>query len=397
MGIFWGKISSSFNNKVSNMNDLELKKRFCLCFEMHELPQIISFNLIPFREEDFYIECKINEEALKKIMYKNDLEQYTNMLLQYTFIDILYIGNNINKNEIINVKNKNYWREKDNHEIAITESLIFLITNEKLGNSPITFKTTKEPFTVKNIEIIKLIKKTAIKELILDFNNNNYNIDRLNHDEAENEIRNKNDIHAVSGLIHETLYLNERYSNYENKRFSNLRIPKLIDNENDFEIEPFIEKLDVDSYIDEEMISWYSKRHFIKREVTLDFLKKKLIKLLNKKNSKQTGAKQKNQVIQSFANKLCTLSRLDSFLKNNDGISDINNYPIKNRDLRFAHDCLVLFNLIESKANKANSTTPEKYVYMLLKQAKEDDSLKKLREESYKMINNLKIQLNNKS
>ena len=81
------------------------------------------------------------------------------------------------------------------------------------------------------------------------------------------------------------------------------------------------------------------------------------------------GAKKKNEIAFIIGKQLSFLVRLERFLTNKEGITDIENIPLKNKDCIFIHDCLVAFREIESQTNREfTTTTPEKYIRTLLKQ-----------------------------
>lgn len=308
---------------------LDTNSKFVLCFLIPDknLTEVIQ-------DESIYIDNKINVEAFKKFMIKNDMEEYTNLLLSRLFIRRLTAKRRIQKQTRNTEEALKY--KKD-----LIEALIFLFSKEEIEISSVSLQRSRESYRIQN----KSINKTITEALIENFKKNEFNEVNLTNEEAEQEIRWNCD--------------REWINNWKTEFISYQSLADL----------EFVDLTDIDNFICDEMIEQYASEHYTKREIDLELLEQ-VLESITPRNKLKPGAKSKNTILAIECKQLSNLKRLDKFLNQNE-ITDFNEFPLKSVDCRFIHDCLAFFELIEDYSNKTNTTTtPEKYIRTLLRQTK---------------------------
>lgn len=326
---------------MENIKDSTIK--FCACFgySAHD------FDRRQKPDESVYIEQGMNVSDFKRMLIKNDMDEYTNELLFYWYITLM------NSRKVTNDNTKNFEelrKSKKEYEKELTETLIFLLSDESNSNMSITFQKSRNSITKNNNELIR----SVIDALISDYDKNNFNEIELTFEEATDEIDNLYDKEWIKNYMKEIIEAN----------------PSLFDFDlDDYKYGDFFDEAFEICY-DDQMIELYANEHYSKREVTLEFLQYK-IKEITKYSKKKVGAKPKNQQIAVIGTNLSYLIRINKFISNSVNIKEINSINLTNKDYRFIHDCLVFFNLIEDYSIKEyTTTTPEKYIYTTLNQSK---------------------------
>lgn len=259
--------------------------KFCACFGIEK-----SFLLNRMKDEAFF-SSKLGEkyEAWKKFMYKNDLEEYLNMLISLVYYE--HIPKEVRE---LQEKHSEFLQE----QVELYKTVVFMNTEEPLE---ITIQNKNESLRVSNKRVISLL------------------IEGLG---------------TMIGAYQPTF--DELEKSYES-------IEEMLTEDQKKEIWDYINKFLV--YPPEEC---ENDPYFTET---------------------RKGAKKKNEIAFIIGKQLSFLVRLERFLTNNEGITDIEGIPLKNKDCMFIHDCLVAFREIESQTNREfTTTTPEKYIRTLLKQ-----------------------------
>ena len=315
--------------------------KFCACFgySTHD------FQRRQKPDESVYNNMDMNVSAFKKMLIKNDMDEYTNELLYYWYISKLNASKKTTSRIPTTIEAN---KKRDEYEKDLTESLLFLLSVNSDTNMSVTFQKSRNSLTKNNNDIIKCI----IDSLILEYDKNNFNEVELSFEEAVVEIENRCDLQWIKDFVKEDVRNNPDIFQIEEVYF-------------DFNFD-FEEAFEI-SYNDQ-MIEAYANEHYTKREITIEFLKSK-IEMIPKLSKNKAGAKRKNDQIGIIGTNLSYLKRIDTFIHDSEKLKDINSVKLTNKDYRFIHDCLVFFGLIEDYSVKENTTTtPEKYLYTTLKQ-----------------------------
>lgn len=319
--------------------------KFCACFGYSKH----DFVRREKPDESTYYLQGMNIAALKKMLIKNDMEEYINELSFYWYVlkcNAKHAQKSKSK-EIVMTPAALKEYEKD-----LTETLIHLLSNESGENTSITFQKSRNSLTKANNNMLKAV----IDALINEYDKFNFNETELTFEEAEDEIKKQCDMNWLMKYVDDMLRDN----------------PELLDF--DYEEYNFISDFEMGFEIcfNDQMVEIYAIEHYTKRDVTLDFLKNNF-DIITKSYKKKAGAKPKNNFLVNVATNLSYLKRVDRFIQNKDNIRDINLVKLTNKDCRFIHDCLVFFGLIKDYSLKEfTTTTPEKYIYTLLNQQKQN-------------------------
>ena len=305
------------------ISDITIRK-FCECFSA-EYNHINTETI----HESYYIENNIDISGIRKMLIKNDLEEYTFLLLSYIFtyhFNPLAVENtNQHEKHIENLSNKK------NHEKELTKLLIFLLSHNFGNLASISFKRARNSITISNSDIIDSIIKNTIDE----FKRNKYHILKLTYQEAKTE------------MLTDEVWKNQVYI-YKN--IGTDEQPELVECDYTMSIER------------------YANTHFKTIDIDLESLIQKY-ELLKKPTKK--GAKTKKSGIAFLANKLLFLKRIDNFLID-ENIENISEIPLTNQECRFIHDCLVCFNFIEDKNLNYSKTLPQNFIKSILREFKPD-------------------------
>lgn len=318
--------------------------KFCACFGFF----ITESQKKQKPDETIYSEMGLNVPAFKKMLIKNDMEEYTELLLLYWHMQTIY-STKLSKPNIQTIDSA--MRISSEYSKDLTETLIFLLDEKAGKNTSITFQKSRNSITIRNKQTFETITSALLNE----FKNRNLNSEELTFEEAEDEIYYRYDKEWIIDNLKELISLNPHLLPYD---FNN--------NISEFNFEEIF-----DIFYDDQMVERYASEHNTKRDITLEFLKKRLDEI-TPATKKKVGAKPKNNHIAVIARRLSYLKRIDRFIENKNAI-DIDAIKITNKDYRFIHDFLVFLNLIEDYSIKENTTTtPEKYIYTLLKQTTPD-------------------------
>jgi len=96
--------------------------KFCTCFGYSKH----DFERRQKPEESVYLEMGMNVTAFKKMLIKNDMEEYTNELLYYWYIQLL----NAKHKTLSKIQTSSeVMKNRNEHEKDLTEMLIFLLTD----------------------------------------------------------------------------------------------------------------------------------------------------------------------------------------------------------------------------------------------------------------------------
>lgn len=156
------------------MNNTTSLLKFTECFGLD--PKFINAEK---SAESYSTSKNIDVEAFKTLMIKNDMTEYTIILLCY-FTEV-YLS--IKVNDVIRkhtVKAEEAERKR-NHEIELTQSLQFLLSKNDGEFTSITFQKSRRSCTTSN----QLILKSIVDNLILEFKSNGYDKVKLTYDEAK--------------------------------------------------------------------------------------------------------------------------------------------------------------------------------------------------------------------
>lgn len=315
----------------------ETKLKFCACFHLPiqvltDVPDSI-YKRWKLHDEIHYLDKGINISAFKRFLITNDMEEYSSLLMHLMNIQLKmnklpYKGEfEENQKAILN----DYW----NYKRDITASLIILLSNEE-GNLSITFQNSKNSYIIDNDSIVESI----IKGLLKEYKRRDLNIENLTVQEAEEAIKEKEDLEWIENWLMEKGQ----------------------------QVDPFLYE-GIDQFISNEMITEYAEEHYITREVDLEYLKNN-IKILEQNSKRKAGAKPKNNGIAILARGIANLKRIDKYISNQEDIESFEQMKISDSDCKFIHDCLLFFGLIDDYSMNKNSTTPAKYIRILLKQSK---------------------------
>lgn len=326
--------------------------KFRACFGLYK-------NNIPQFDTSTYVEAGMNITDFRKTLIKNDMEEYENELIAFWYSEIQ------NKQKVESFLNRiDNKADVKQLEIDLSEALIFLLSNESADCTSITFQKARNSKTISNKSILEL----TIQSFLSEYEKHDFNLTEMEYDEAEEELKGWCDSDWIENYI-----LEDRK---ENPRKYHIRCEQDIYHFDSFET--------FHDCLDEIMIEKYARDHYSYKEITLDLLLDNLSQL--KKHTKQkVGAKPKNTRLLFVAANLSYLKRIDRFILNTDGVKNINQLKLLNKDYRFIHDCLVFFGLCEDYSkNEINTTTPEKYIYTTLNQ--KNNSIKNRNEHNARFI-----------
>lgn len=319
--------------------------KFCACFGYYK-PDFVRKEK---PEEKVYDLHGMNIAALKKMLIKNDMDEYLNELSFYWYV-LKYNAKHTQKLEskekvMTSTDLKEY--EKD-----LTETLIHLLSNEYGENTSITFQKSRNSLTKANNNMLKAVTDG----LIIEYEKYNFNETELTFEEAEDEIKKQYDMNWLFKYVDDMLRDNPDLLDFDHEEY---------DSFSDFE-------MGFEICFNDQMVENYALEHSTKRDITLEFLKSNF-EVITKSYKKKAGAKPKNNFLVNVATALSYLKRVDRFIQNKDNVRDINLIRLTNRDYRFIHDCLVFFELIEDYSLKElTTTTPEKYIRTTLNQKKQN-------------------------
>lgn len=303
----------------------EIFNNYCACFGDPE--EMVSHYL---HEDSFYVEKGINVEAFKKLLIKNDMEEYSNLLLSHFYTWLSFTEERKDQKEGL-LEGSKYLRE-------LTNALIFLLSEEEGKNLSITFQRSRGSYKIVNESIINSVMD-CLKKTYVDTNSTERD---LTEEEIKEEIKILKDLDWIKEWIKK-----------QEKEY----------NSGDLEIN----ELNINSFINPQMIKEYGLYHFGESDISLEFLKSTFVDIENAKNAAKETT---NSKLVSSIRHLSYLKRLDKFLNQNE-FSDIDKFPLLNEDCKFLHDCMTFFGIVENYSNnKINTTTPEKYIRTFLKQTK---------------------------
>jgi hypothetical protein len=278
------------------------------------------------REEQFFRENGIDVEAFKILMIKNDMQEYANHLLNYCYNETKRY---IHKKERIEKK-----KVLSEYEEGLIGSLRFLLSNTDGKNLSITINKSRNSHKITDVNVINAVTKGLITE---------YETTKLNNyitiEEAENEIKMKKDIEWIRDWIKQYI--------------------SIIDKS---ELES-IDISDIDVFVCQKMIEDYSEFHQCLREIDLDFLTKSPSEFGVELDS-DAGAKPKVEMVAKLAEQMSYLVRIDRFLNNQKGLTDIDEIKLTSQDCRFIYDCLAFFGQID----KLNKSPKPNYIRTLIDQ-----------------------------
>jgi hypothetical protein len=279
--------------------------------------------------ESYFIEKGINVDDFKRLMIKNDLDDYTFILLYY--IIEIYLSDKVDEAINSHIQSDNERVIARQYEIDLTKTLLFLLDDKTL-NMSVTFNKSRSSVTIQN----ELIVKQLANKLYVEFKKHDFHKVALTYQEAKAE-----------------MLLNEKFKNCVYRKINN-GSPE----------EPDIIEVEFDVAIDH-----YAENSKKEMEITVDFLTHKLKTLTNK--GKKKGAKIKNSRLADLCEDLSFLKRIDKYLNQTetDYICDI---PLTNDDCRFIYGCLVFFSITEYNTTTITKTLHENYIRTILKQKKRE-------------------------
>ena len=311
--------------------------KFCTCFGYSES----SFQTKQIPNETALIEFGMNVPGFRKILIKNDMEEYELPLIKYWYFLNLNIMKRKSRKPQIEEQLKSTADQLKN-EMDLNEALFFLLSNNTKKDTSIILQQSTTSHTIKNNDIVDALT-TSLVELYISAG---FNHDKLTYEEAEEEIYEDCDREWVRDWIIE---------NNTMMSFS----------------EDYFDCNSIEEYVCERMIEQYASIHTTCRDVDLQFVSNRLAVLKNR-TKKKPGAKPKNIEAGIIGVNLSYLKRIDKLINNTGGFTDIEQIKLTNKDYRFIHDCLVFFGMIDDYSkNEINFTTPEKYMNTILRQHKE--------------------------
>ena len=311
---------------------LSIKDKFNMCFNERIKPsEHINHEFVE----------KYNKLEFINLLEQSQLKEYSTLLYDYvlsqkqTEIDEEYkVPIGIDINEVI----------------QLTKSLIYLLSNEITKYSiSIKSKLLKTETTSMSNQ---LIVKNTLYALMQTYTELRLNEEHLTYGEAR-------DILTGNG----TLDFSRKDHSDENDISKWVRYYLNSSPEVKWGFEYTGERIylgDQALYCSPEMTVKYAAEHFVKREITIEYLYNKLVQLEIK-----TGAKPKNDKTAQFAERLSYLIRLDDFLKQTE-IANFEKYSIRNKDYKLIYKILVFFEFIKELDNSDNTTTPESYIKALI-------------------------------
>lgn len=280
--------------------------------------------------ESYYIDKGINVDAFKRLMIKNDLDEYTFILLSY-FTDVYFsVKDEVFENALLTIDEENEINKQ--YEVDLTKALLFLLEDKSTFNMSVSFNKSRSSITIQN----ELIVKNLANELYREFKRKDFNKVALTYQEAKSEMLSKEE-------FKNSVYVERNYGSPD---------------------EPDIHEVEFEEAIDD-----YAENSMKEVEITVEFLNNKL-KNLTKKGKKK-GAKIKNSRLAGLCEDLSFLKRIDKYLSQTE-TEYICDFPLTNDDCRFIYACLVLFNIIEDNSKFRSKTLPENYIRTILKQKKMD-------------------------
>lgn len=321
--------------------------KFECCFEIHK--ELIHCNP---DHKSFYLDKGIDVNAFEKLMIKNDMDQYTYILLAY-FSEYIFRIIDADNVKIQNIKEKEK-KERENYDFELTKSLQFLLSTNNGKQTSISFQKTINSFSTSE----PLIVNSIINHLIHEYNNNGFNkfyVDFIDDFELSipDNLYSKNERVEIDGCI------KTRYEQY---------------------IYEFLNPITNYETLSAETLNYY-----------MDFLKFKLDVFMRKRSKR--GAKIKNNLLFMLCENFSYLVRIESYL-NQSIFHYVDEIKLTNKQCRLIHDCLVFFKILEDKSNTLTKKLPENYIRNLLKQKKQDDfdiDYNKIRNFNIAELRNIKI------
>lgn len=285
---------------INNFQDLSLSKRLKLCLNDREDSVIDKMK---------YEKRNLNYSELKAILFGTSLESFFDLLIEY---HNKYESAQEAKKYIAELLYKNY-RDNYSEEIKYTELLLFI--EEKLGKSygiDITFKNSSlKKIEIRDDEYLKYIYEATNKFYIDKGYNNLY----LTHEEALDKLR-------------KPLFVKDLKQAYEKCGLDQ----SLIDINN----------------IPEEVIDYYSKTVYLKREVDRNFLIAKINDLHSRlkvfEETVNPGRKFINQEVSRYALNLSYLIRLERFITQ-DKVDNIFDMKLINKDLKLIYEYVLFWGM----------------------------------------------------
>jgi hypothetical protein len=308
-----------------------------------ELPEEIQNSLVP------HIVNSYDFDAFNRMLIKYNMDEFSANLFnfinkrinnQYPFLDFKVTE----KSFFDKIRTK----RKDNEDLARLLFDLLSLENGKIKS--LAFQQEKGVTTIANDNIIQVI----ILGLIGEFEARENNWDNLTLDEAEEEIKNGTDTEWIRDWIE-----SHEFCTQDGERIFEFELY-----ENDLQ---YYDSSTGDTYgidhIRKKMISDYSEGHFMRRDITVDFLEKVIQNDYSSKGEK--GAPEKNKSLKFLTLQLADLKKAVRFINAKVENVDFEKFTLKNEDCRFIFDCLEIFGLIDSQIKSPT----EKYIREILKQA----------------------------
>jgi hypothetical protein len=322
---------------VNSIEDLSLSKRLELCLNDRDDSYINKMKYEKRKNFNYY---DFNDKFKKTI-----LQPYIVLLVEY---HNQYISAQEAKKYIAELLYKNY-RDEHLDEIKYTELLLFI--QEKLGKSygiDITFKNSSlKKLEIRDGEYLKYIYD-ATKQFYLDKGFNNL---YLTHEEALETLR-------------QPIFVEDLKDAYEQCGLD----PSLVDIDN----------------IPAQVVDYYSKSVYTKKEVDKNFLTAKKNDLENRlkvfEETINPGRKFINQQVSRFALNLSYLIRLKRFIEQ-DEVNDIFDMKVKNEDLKLIYEYVLFWGMKNKEDIGSGYTNVDNWI----------KTYKKLNPEARNNVNVLRI------
>ena len=303
--------------------------KFKECFGTH-----ITLEKCDESFKQHYIDNDINIETFNRLMIKNEMDEYTYILLAY-FYERHYKFFNDEANKKRHLQETKVL-ELNNRLISETELLIFLLSNKEGKLTNISFQKTAGYFNLG----LDFSDDSIINLFLNYYNSNNHNqfkIPFLEDNNVEDDHIDKSKYSISQGVeitkkckLRECAYL----------------------------------------YVYNNPVLCLSKANQSEIKDYVEFLTIKLNQL--KKEFRKKGAKRKNTYLTALCEDLSYLKRIDRYIEN-PNVNYIDEISITNADCKFIHDVLVFFNVIDNKSGTYTTKLPENYIRTILKQSTVDN------------------------
>ena len=135
--------------------------------------------------ESYFIEKGINVDEFKRLMIKNDLDEYTFILLYY--IIEIYLAVKVDEAINTHIQSDNEREIARQYEIDLTKTLLFLLEDKTTFNMTVTFNKSINNITIKNEKIIMDIAN----QLYIEFKKHDFHKVPLTYEEAKAEMLSK--------------------------------------------------------------------------------------------------------------------------------------------------------------------------------------------------------------